>query len=210
MRFKYIIWDFDGTLFDTYPSMSTAFYQTLTNYGIKSTADEVMALMKTSMKKTIDFYTKKYNLGDRFIIDFEKLRDDLEEDGIKPFDHIKDICKNVCDSGGSNYVFTHRGLSALYFLDKFDMSKYFAECITSDNKFPLKPAPNAILFLMKKYGMRPAETIMIGDRKLDIWSAKSAGISACFFSDDNKFNVSADYNISDFSSLYRIIGLNRK
>ena len=33
MRYRHIIWDFDGTLFDTYPVMARAFTETMNEAG---------------------------------------------------------------------------------------------------------------------------------------------------------------------------------
>ncbi|WP_202621576.1 HAD family hydrolase [Anaerocolumna sedimenticola] len=46
---------------------------------------------------------------------------------------------------------------------------------------------------------------MIGDRDLDILSAKNAGIHACYFNERGDKNNIADYSISNFEQLNTII-----
>ena len=48
-----------------------------------------------------------------------------------------------------------------------------------ENGFPGKPAPDAVLYLLEKHGLDPAETIMIGDRDLDGQSGINAGATGC-------------------------------
>ncbi|WP_202621575.1 HAD family hydrolase [Anaerocolumna sedimenticola] len=42
--YKHIIWDFDGTLFDTYPVTGIAFQMTLKENGILESLDEIIFL----------------------------------------------------------------------------------------------------------------------------------------------------------------------
>jgi phosphoglycolate phosphatase len=41
---------------------------------------------------------------------------------------------------------------------------------------PRKPAPDAILYLMKKYALAPAQCYYVGDRSLDMEAARNASI----------------------------------
>jgi FMN phosphatase YigB (HAD superfamily) len=49
------------------------------------------------------------------------------------------------------------------------------------------------------------EAIMIGDRELDVLSARNAGIHGCFFSESGEKSNIADFSINDFRQLYSII-----
>ena len=52
----------------------------------------------------------------------------------------------------------------------------FVEIVTFDHpSFAVKPAPDAILYLMKKYGGTPDNTVMVGDRLCDLESGYNAG-----------------------------------
>ena len=47
--FKHVIWDFDGTLFDTYPVMAKIFKELLEKEGIEEPLDEIKQHMQVSM-----------------------------------------------------------------------------------------------------------------------------------------------------------------
>ena len=49
MRFARIIWDYDGTLFNTYPVMAAALCDRLRTHDIIESVDNVIALMKVSI-----------------------------------------------------------------------------------------------------------------------------------------------------------------
>jgi HAD superfamily hydrolase (TIGR01549 family) len=203
--YKHIIWDFDGTLFDTYPVMGSIFKKMLKEEGIEESLDEILKQMKVSMSHDLHHYEEKYHINNTFIEKYQKQRKDMEISLCKPYKGIEEICKYIHTSGKKNYLYTHRGESSIIFLKNYDLYDYFSDFITSEHGFERKPSPNAISHIVDKYNMIHNETIMIGDRDLDILSAKNAGIHSCFFSDDNEKSSIADFTINNLDQLYSII-----
>ncbi len=204
--YKHIIWDFDGTLFDTYPVMSVAFQKTLEGVGIAEPLEEILQHMKLSISDTIKYYEKKYQIDQEFIEKYKKLRKEMETDLCKTYPGIQELCSYISTSGRYNYIFTHRGVTTAKHLKAHGLDKYFTECITSQQDFERKPSPDAIYYLIDKYHMNPKEAIMIGDRELDILSGKNAGIAACFFDEvGGRTCDAADYTIHGFEEMYKII-----
>ena len=205
MRFKHLIWDYDGTLFDSYPIMANAFEDTLKEYGIIEPANAIMSFLKVSMGDTEKHYGEKYQLDDAFWERFAVLKKNAEMENTKPFDGVIELCNAVCEHGGKNYLLTHRGESAIYFMGKYRLLTKFTELITSEQNFPRKPSPEAILYLMNKYEFSRDDAIIIGDRDIDILSGNNAGIHTCYFTNqDDKSNI-GEFNINCFSALYKIL-----
>ncbi|MCL2322421.1 MAG: HAD-IA family hydrolase [Oscillospiraceae bacterium] len=205
--YKHIIWDFDGTLFDTYPVMASVFQKKLIELNIDETVDEVMSYMKVSMTYAIDHYKEKYNIDDEFINDYIIKSEEEEFKYCKPFDGIYYICKIIYNHGFKNYLYTHRDISSIDFLKKFDLYKYFSDFITYEDRFKRKPDPEALNFLIKKHNIDLKEALMIGDRDIDVLSAKNACIDSCFFSDKTQRSTLSNYNIDKFHDLLPIIGI---
>ncbi|GKX29650.1 phosphoglycolate phosphatase [Vallitalea longa] len=203
--YKHIIWDFDGTLFDTYPVMAKAFKKELEQEGIEESMDEILRYMKVSISHTIQHYKEIYDIDDEFIQRYTKQRRITEMELCKPFDGIEEICRYINTTDRNNYLYTHRGESALKFLEKYHMYEYFTDFITSQNGFLRKPSPDAINYLIDKYDIMHDEAIMIGDRDLDILSAKNAGIHTCFLTDGDGTDSIADYTVNNIEKLYSII-----
>lgn len=207
MKFNHIIWDFDGTLFNSYPVMAGAFIDALSKRGIAEPVNTILSFMKISMGDAVNHYKEKYQLGDDFFEHYDVLRKNAEIENTKPFDGVAELCDMIYKRGGKNYLLTHRGESAIYFLEKYGMNENFAEAITSKQNFPRKPSPEAIIYLMEKYGFQRDEAIMIGDRDIDILSAKNAGIHTCYLMNENVQSDIAEININCLSELYRIIDI---
>ena len=203
--YKHIIWDFDGTLFDTYPVMGSIFKNLLEEEGIVESLDEILKHMKVSMSYALQHYEKKYHIRNTFIDKYNTIRIDWEINLSKPYTGIEEICRCIHNSGKSNYLYTHRGESAIILLKNYNLYDYFTDFITSQHGFERKPSPKAINYLVDKYNIIHDEAIMIGDRDLDILSAKNAGIHACYFNDSSEKSNIADFTINSFQQLYSII-----
>jgi phosphoglycolate phosphatase len=63
-------------------------------------------------------------------------------------------------------------------LRKLEMLELYDEVLGESDRFPRKPAPDSLIYLMDKFNARPDETIMVGDGPADIALAKNA---ACRF-----------------------------
>ncbi|QDP40120.1 HAD-IA family hydrolase [Radiobacillus deserti] len=203
--YKHIIWDFDGTLFDTYPVMAKTFKELLEERGIDEPIVDIVKQMKVSMSSAINYYEKKYQIDEDFVNTYKSQRKGVELELSKPFEGIEEICKYIHTTNRRNYLYTHRGESSIELLKMYGLYDYFSDFITSQNDFERKPSPEAIRYLMQKFKMDEAEALMIGDRDLDLLAGKNAGISACYFTTDNEENEIADYIIHEFGQLRSVI-----
>ena len=207
--YKYVVWDFDGTLYNTYPGIIKAFHRAVTEENIKIAITELGTQLRVSVGGTQKRLHQQYGLKDNFEKRYVTYRNLIEEGSIPPFPHAVEICRAIWENGKKNYLYTHRDTTALKHLEKSGIRECFADCISIEDDFPRKPDPTALLSLAKKHNFSPAECIMIGDRDIDILAGKNAGMAACFF-DENKTTVpSADYNIYSLAQLYDILEIRK-
>lgn len=202
--YKHIIWDFDGTLFDTYPVMSGVFGDMLEEIGFFEPQNAILRHMKVSISHAMQVYSEKYHITPSFLQDFRLRCRKTALKLCKPYPGTEEICRYIADSGRYNYLYTHRGETAIHFLKNHGLYDYFRDFITSQSGFPRKPNPEALHYLIDKYGMKPEEALMIGDRELDIQAAENAGIHSCHFQEDDK-PVKADHTILTFDQLYELL-----
>lgn len=62
-----IIWDFDGTLFNTYPGTVNAFREALKDNGIDETDENILSYFKTAEGFAVMHFKELYGLGDAFV-----------------------------------------------------------------------------------------------------------------------------------------------
>lgn len=179
---QHFIWDFDGTLFDTYPVIIENLRSALAEYGRDCDPVDAMRRMLVTIPAARNHYADAYG------IDREALAEAYgryharanEALAAQPYAGVREVLEHICAAGNHNYIFTHRKVweTELY-LKKYGMEPYFREIVGPETPgFALKPAPDAVLYLMKKYGMHAEDTVMVGDRECDLGSGRSAGIGA--------------------------------
>lgn len=204
--FTDIIWDFDGTLFDTYPSMTNALKKALKDYGVEETEQNILQYMKISLSEAIKYYTNAYGLDDKLIDKYRGYEDITPAQFAKPFPYAKDICKVIKDSGRHNFILTHRGGSTLKYLKAYGMESFFQEIVTKHNGFKRKPDPEGYLYLLNKYHIDKKNALIVGDRDIEILAGREAGIKVCLY-DTNKVSCreNPDFIINSLKELSDII-----
>lgn len=179
MKFTDFFWDFDGTLFDTYPRVNRAIQNALKDLDIEVSLEEIALLSKITLDHAL-----KVLCPDRTAEAMERYRVHAEEEGydsMRPYPGLKRLLEGICASGGRNYMYTHRDQSSLDALAHYGLTPYFADCVTGKHGFPRKPAPDALLYLMEKHSLSPAQCVMVGDRDIDLDSGKNAGMACALF-----------------------------
>lgn len=206
MRYRHIIWDFDGTLFDTYPVMARAFHDSLTEAGYEAGYQEVYDAMKIAISDTVRRFQGRFGFGQDFLDGYRARRVQAELDFARPFDGITEVLDRVIAAGGDHFICTHRGDSIHELLRRAGVHGYFKEITTSAYGFARKPSPEAVQYLLDKYGLDPHETLMIGDRPLDVQAGQNAGTAGCFFDPDGAVYPPAQHQITDIRQLFDVIG----
>ena len=212
MRYESIIWDFDGTLFDTYPGMCRNLKQAMNSVGIQASEEELMPRFLVSLREVITFCAEKNGMESDTV--FQAYVNWVREHPLPealPFPHGEEVLKAFQTAGGRNFIFTHRGESVHEYLEQQGWTEYFTEVVPFGPPFERKPSPSANLYLMEKHGLNPERTLAVGDRELDILAAKVAGIDACLISRGVEVaETAAQYQIRDLEELFALIGLERE
>lgn len=197
---KNFIWDFDGTLFDSYPHITEAMCTMLDNNKIKYDKQEVMKALQVSFNCALN----KYRVTTKQKEEFLALEGDMSfKPPVVPYSETIRILKIIKQLGYKNFIYTHREKkSLLYCLDKYEITELFDELVSKHDGFEEKPSPEAVLYIVNKYKLNPQETAMIGDREIDVIAGTNAGCVGCFITNGNvRANVQADYIFSDLTQL---------
>jgi HAD superfamily hydrolase (TIGR01509 family) len=178
-----VIWDFDGTICDTYPAIAHAVNTALARFGAAATLARITDLASISLERCIRTLAEDFALPyDQLDATFTAAYQHVRPTDQSPFPGVRDLCQRLTDAGIHNYIVTHRRRASLHvLLDTHDLRALFTHIITADDAFPRKPAPDALLHLLATDGIMPSEALVIGDRELDIRAGQAAGILTCLF-----------------------------
>jgi HAD superfamily hydrolase (TIGR01549 family) len=203
MRYKNYIWDFGGTLFDTYPAFSKKVVEILKDKGIEEDYKKILKMAKKSKSHLIDYLNNKYNLSDRELKYLRKCEKNTPQEERRPFKGVKEILNYIISSGGKNFIYTHRNFhSAMELLYYYEMFDLFEDIVSKDVGLERKPDPEGFEYIVDKYDLEKNKTLSIGDRVIDVESSKEAGIHTAFFGEED---VSADIVFKNFEEFKNIL-----
>jgi phosphoglycolate phosphatase-like HAD superfamily hydrolase len=204
--FRNIIWDIDGTLFDTYPAIARAFQSALNDLGKDAALEWIEDLAKTSLSYCVTTLANQCQLREEDIEQaFGEHYDRPPPEEHPPFPGVLTVCEYIFTLGGRNVIVTHRGHEGTNeLLTANKMSHYFTGCLAREDGYPKKPHPAAFEAMLKTHNLQREETMAVGDRNIDVLAGQAAGIFTCLFGLKTD-GVVADLTINSFDELYRYL-----
>jgi len=184
-----ILWDFDGTLFDTYPSLVEGFV-TLSQHVLDR--NEVLKWLKIDSNTAF----KHYGIDENRRAEYHNLHINFSKTSSKPFEHLEDVLSSV----DNNIIVTHRDKeSTLYLLEKFHLIKYFKEIVSVEEQgFTRKPHISSYEFILKKLDI----DLVVGDRDLDLIPARELNIKTVAYQNRN---IEADFYIDEYADFIPVV-----
>lgn len=183
------LWDFDGTLMDTYPLLTDVFVRVAAENGVQLTAENALSLLKGTLRdacaslsgvaaaSTADLLAQCRQGEAAHLLDAPKL-----------VDGVADLLRSLVARGVRHYVVTHRDLRCRDMLEKCGVLPLISGFITHEDGYPRKPAPEMVQGCLARYGLSADECVMIGDRPLDTRAGKAAGVRGILLDADGRFS----------------------
>lgn len=184
-----LLWDLDGTIFDTYPDILESFIDLHKEvFGHTEGVDRKEALRW--LKKTSKEALEHYNIPASYIDRFKELHNERSEKGSPLFPGVD----KVFAAADVNVMVTHREKEAtIDLLKKWALDHHFDEIISPEcDGFPRKPDPQVYQHLHDKYQLDWA----IGDRALDLIPAKHVGMKTVAFQNPD---IEADIHVDHYT-----------
>ena len=171
------IWDLDGTLLDSYEAILAGIQETYEQFGLPFDRKEVRKyILRYSVKDLLVRDADKYGLNSDELSRVRATSLKEKNTQIPLMTGARDILDWTVEQGIQNFVYTHKSDNAFQVLEDLGVRHHFTEILTSASGFARKPSPEALLFLIDKYGLEKEHTYYIGDRRLDVEKAIHAGI----------------------------------
>lgn len=177
-----VIWDLDGTLVDSYQMIVPSLWQFYAERGVLCDEMEIRrTVLQSSVRDFACTMEEKTGVSLYAQIDqYNEIRAERELE-IRPIPHAAEVLAALAERGVQSFLFTHRGGSTAAVLERTGLSDAFTEVLTAQSGFARKPSPDAINYLVEKYGLDRTQTFYVGDRQLDIECAANAAIRSILF-----------------------------
>ncbi|GGJ54978.1 HAD-IA family hydrolase [Virgibacillus salexigens] len=183
-----VLWDFDGTLINTYPSYARQFQQVLPNSVDKQMIYEQL---KISFSHTVSYF----QMTEAQEREVRNLVDRISPAELLPFEGIEQVLR-VADT---NVIMTHKDRrNLLRILKQHGLDQYFKDVVTIDDGFPRKPDTASYAYLHDRHNL----DLAVGDRAIDLIPAKKLGIQTCSFQNSQ---VDADYHIDSYLEFFEVV-----
>ncbi len=206
---KDLIYDFDGTLSDTYPVVTRVFLDILREQGAAEDYDTAYADLKVSFGHAIELAIAKYGLEmDKKT--FSKLLNERSAAAAlageqKPFAEALDLLKSAAEQGKRNFIYTHSGAFVHEVIKNWGFTPYVTYTLDHSHGFPRKPDPTALNFLCEKFNIEKSTALMVGDRDIDVDVGHNAGMAGCLFDTGNYYpDCAAEYRVTDLSDIKKL------
>jgi len=198
-----LIFDFDGTLFDSYPAIVDWVKRALSHFGVCVDENEIREMcLYHNVSYALNELSLKYDVNHDKLL---KYIDSIDENInlIKPYVGLEEIVKN---EQFNCFIYTHRGISSMEILSNYNLKDNFIEVVNGTYGFNRKPDPQGIDYLVDKYHLNKNETYYVGDRIIDIQCGINAGVKTIFIN-SAKLDIDysfANYVIDDLKSLNKL------
>lgn len=180
MKYNTYIFDLDGTLLDTLQDLANAVNHAMREMKYpERTVDEVRRFIGNGIRMLIKRAAPQ-GISDK---DYEKTLAIftayyLEHiaDFTKPYDGIAEVIKTLKSKGCKVAVVSNKADEAAkkvvkdYFGDIFDM------VVGKMDRFPSKPEPDSVLYVIETLGSDKDKCIYSGDSEVDVHTAHNAGL----------------------------------
>ncbi len=206
MSLDHLIYDFDGTLSDTYPCFTEAMLLALEHYGIHDSYENVYAYLKVNVRYCEEHYPT-------FMADFENanrlfhvIHERLALERQEPIEGAEEVLRYAHERGKKNYIWTHSKRVPRLLLEKWGLWQYCDDYMDGAVPFPRKPEPDALIHLMGKHLLDPRCCAMIGDRDIDVEAGIRAGMEGVLFDPEHFYDgYACKYRINMLTELKDII-----
>ena len=182
MKYKAILFDFDGTLADTAPCILRTMRETFTRMDIPVPDDEAMkATIGLPLEDALQLLGRLDDEGrTEAAALYRKLFPDYEGEFVKIFPRVRETLSRLKSDGIRMAIVTSRGLNSLLAINSHnDLGQYFETMVTNNDHLTPKPAPDMVLALLERMQLCKDETLVIGDTTFDIEMGNRAGCDTC-------------------------------
>ncbi len=181
-----VVFDMDGTLIDSVGDIAAAINRMRASYGLSAlTRDAVVGMVGSGARVLVAKATADAPGLDQDEA-FRRYRHEYDThlvDSTTLYPGVPEGLQSLRSAGFRLAVYTNKPHgSTLHILKQLRAEGLFSAVIGADSGFPLKPAPDALQYILRETDSDPGRSWMVGDNWTDVESGHAAGLRTAFCS----------------------------
>lgn len=206
MNDRNLLWALDSTLFDTYPAITYAVSKSLNEMGCSIALNVIDGLVRQSIDHCVETLCQRFKLDPELLhARFAESYRTINPAKQPPFPGVREVCEAIHTLHGLNVIITHRSVqSAQRLLITHNFSTLIDDIFSVEQGYPPKPDPSMLLVALEKHNLNPGETLLIGDRDIDIQAGQAANIRTCLFG-QAELTTPSDLQINAYGQLLEML-----
>jgi phosphoglycolate phosphatase len=210
-RLKAVVFDADGTLFNSFELIVAAYHHVAQVHGLRSpTAQEVRDQLGKSIPDIVRaLFPDNSNISELVNTNSSYYGEHVAS--TDAFAGVEDILKHLHQAGLKLALLTGAGSSITSLLRHHKIENYFSGVVTHERVTHFKPDPEGFVLATKDCGVNSAEAIMVGDMVPDILVGKNGqalatiAVTHGYGTVDNPTKAGADYIVNDLAAAEKVI-----
>jgi phosphoglycolate phosphatase len=190
--FKVVVFDYDGTLFDTRPAIVHCIQRAFAVCGRPvPTLEAAAGTVRTGLPLQESFIVLDKNLRaeetalNEIVKAYRKIYLDEGAPLTKPFVGVRDALQDIHAHGTKCVVVSNKGVAAIrQSLDQSQLRSFVDLVFGDEPGLPKKPDPAIVIdHILPRYAsLRKEQMLVVGDTEIDILLAKRTEIHCCWAS----------------------------
>ena len=173
---KAVLFDWDGTLFDTAEASFRCYERTFASYGIafdRAAYERTYSPNWHHTYRSVSLPEPLWSEADeRWLAHFAGETCSLIDGALAALDALgsRGVARGIVTSGGRERVSRE--------LVEHGLAHHFEHVVCGDDVRERKPHPEALLVALDRMRIAPADAAYVGDSPEDVWMARAAGVYA--------------------------------
>lgn len=174
-----VLFDLDGTTIDTNELIIATLQHVLREHcGLELTREMIIPQMGGPLTDQLRHFTGWEEVAD-LVKAYRAYNYARHDEMVTLFPGVLDTVKRLYEAGLKIGIVTNKArASTARVLDHFGLRPYVGSVVTIEDVERPKPHPEPMHKAMRELGVKPEETVMVGDSPFDLLAARAAGVMA--------------------------------
>lgn len=178
--YKAVIFDLDGTLFDTLPDIQSVLNSTLEKFGLPTLdSEQVRSYIGNGARELVRLAIGENNFFrlDEILSYYKKEYEKNDGSLSRFFDGEETFLSELKAEGVKLAVFTNKPHAVALKTNEVYFKRFsFDYILGQTDDLPLKPAPDGVYKILRVLGVDKSQCLFVGDGETDVKTAQNAGM----------------------------------